>query len=757
MEEMIKGHPESDFKAEKDHLAECLTVIRRNIANYEEQLAINKAETKELYDNYRSGDSELHNELVTGLDWQKQLERTVQKNHLAEERPYFGRIDYEEHHEQSISERYYIGRNGILQKRRGADDNKPGNEKFSIYIGKNGIMKDTSNVLIVDWRAPVASVYYDSDIGKCSYSSPDGSSIEIDLQKKRTYEIENSQLIDYYDTEVIANDEFLTKYLAKNKEVVLGEIIATIQKEQNLIIRDTPWHSVIVQGVAGSGKTTVAMHRISYLLYNYKTKLRQEEFYIIGSNKTLLNYITGVLPNLDVYFVKQMTMAEFFKSILAKDFTEKKGKYSDTDILKTANTAGYKQFKGSLEFVRLMEEFLDKYQYEMIPVADVHYHNRIIYREEDIRQLIASFPMFPAQEKIDMLNKRIVNKVKMVLENEEAEKEDIKEEVRKIKDYFGKKNKKLDIVDIYVKFLTMLSVKGMTDSAENPADNNMSDNRAGGFLEIKEAARFILSEIMDKRYDIYDYAMMALIKKRLRVSDDFDFVSHIVIDEAQDFGVSIFAVLRKLFKECQYTIMGDVSQNIYYDTGMNDWKALRSIVFDDNKDKFYLLAKSYRNTVEISDYASAVLKKCTFETYDIEPIIRHGNPVGINIMTNEEGCVKKCVELIGRFKAEGYDTTAVICHDMEEARRVEGLLKEQAEVVPLAEDVSEIKFVNGVMVLPVHLTKGLEFDSVILWKPVEKNYPVNDANAKLLYVAITRALHECELVADEELSGLLKV
>ena len=133
----------------------------------------------------------------------------------------------------------------------------------------------------MDWRAPVANAYYENNLGKCSYRAPGDVDIPIDLTRKRTYEIEGGKLLDFFDSEVIANDELLTKYLAKNKQAVLGEIVATIQKEQNEIIRKSPYHNVIVQGVAGSGKTTVAMHRISYILYNYAERFRPEDFYIV--------------------------------------------------------------------------------------------------------------------------------------------------------------------------------------------------------------------------------------------------------------------------------------------------------------------------------------------------------------------------------------------------------------------------------------------------------------------------------------------
>ncbi len=208
------------------------------------------------------------------------MKTALRKNQRALKKPYFGRIDIK--------------------------DNDREEETF--YIGKGGVMKDTTTIMVVDWRAPLANVYYENGLGECSYIAPDKIKITIDLKKKRTFEIDGEKLIDYFDSEVVTNDDLLTKYLAKNKEAVLGEIIATIQKEQNDIIRKSPYRNMIVQGVAGSGKTTVAMHRISYILYNYAEDFKPEDFYIIGSNHILLNYITGVLPDLDVHGVKQMTM-----------------------------------------------------------------------------------------------------------------------------------------------------------------------------------------------------------------------------------------------------------------------------------------------------------------------------------------------------------------------------------------------------------------------------------------------------------------
>ncbi len=749
----------SEWKKEEKQLEQCVTVIRKNIDDYRMKLKEIRTETKELYDNYRSDNPELHNDLVIGLSMQSQMERTLNKNIAALKNPFFGRIDYIEHGEaaKSVNAENRITNNtacpgqtsnessGII-KRQISDENK----NFSLYIGKNGISRSSTDIIIIDWRAPVSGVYYDSDIGESSYLSPFGDRIDITLNLKRTFEISDSRLVDFYDTDVIANDEFLTKYLGKNKEVVLGEIIATIQKEQNEIIRDTPWHSVIVQGVAGSGKTTVAMHRISYLLYNYKDRFQSDEFYIIGSNKMLLNYITGVLPNLDVYNINQMTLEEFLLQLLEEDFKIKKGKYIlinsfaklSTDK-QTKNAVALKRFKGSIHFIKALEAYLNQYELSALAPESIIYHEKVVYSREEILDFLSIFKEKPLQEKIDLLNKRLMSKIRLVNEKEQQEKEVISGEAKKFKDYFGKKQNKINLMEIYISFLNNLN------------EDRMRYRKLNYEIPEPEVIHLLIHNLIHKSIDLYDLGMLTYIKKRLKLSRDFEFVSHIIVDEAQDFGVSIFYVIKQLFKECTYTIMGDITQNIHYDTGMNDWETLKEEVFLPEKDKFYVLAKSYRNTVEISDYASKVLKQCTFKTYDIEPIIRHGKEVAVTKLENEEDMLQKTVQIINENLNGDYNTIAVICRTIKETRKVHEMLGRYVALEQLREDIEEMSFNNGVMVLPIHMTKGLEFDSVILWNPDELSYQASDADAKLLYVAITRALHELHIVYRGNLAKLL--
>ena len=773
----MEPNKEAIRTAEEEHLKSCIAIIEGNIERLTSEVARMRAETKEMYDNYRSGDSELHNELVIGLDLQDKAEHTLYKNLQAEQKAYFGRIDYEEE--------YHAG----LGRREGEE-----NPKFSLYIGKNGIMQSSSDILIVDWRAPVASVYYDSDIGKSHYNAPTGEEIRIDLQLKRTFELERDKLYDFYDTDVITNDEFLTKYLAKNKEVVLGEIIATIQKEQNLIIRDTPWHTVIVQGVAGSGKTTVAMHRISYILYNFKDKFKPQEFYVIGSNHMLLNYITSVLPSLDVQGINQMTLEELLLRFLEEEFlvgtgsakaekkASKKAKhYRLIDSFRRTERE-LLHFKGSLDFMLALEYYLaeeERRSLPHLPREGLEYAGRILYRREDLEEFLQTFSCFQtsngtikaggvsAEEKIDMLNQRILKKVKMLCEMADEEREVIRRETAKFRGFFGKAKKRWNITEVYGAFLEELREKRewfCQKGLQLPPDSVL--------IQIE-------GEFLGKQADLYDMAALLLIKKRMKWCNDLDLVSHVVVDEAQDFGVSVFYSLHQAFPTATFTIMGDVSQNIYYDSGMNDWVDLRERVFSAEKDRFYRLVKSYRNTVEISRFAGKLLEKGSFETYAIDPVIRHGREAAVIEERDTDALTRQAAMLIKELLERGFSTIAVIGRDEEECKqvldgvcsslqvvreasaRVSRQASEQKEVAihEITEQTEEVNSLTGVLVLPIQMIKGLEFDAVLLWNPSEQHYPAGDANVKLLYVAVTRALHELYLLVDqrEGLCDLLQV
>ncbi len=680
---------------EEEYLKKCIGIIKDNIDAYKKDIEIMSADIQDMYERYRHDDPEIFTELSNTITMNENMKTSLRKNQRALKKPYFGRIDIKDQ----------------------------GRSEETFYIGKGGVMKDTTTIMVVDWRAPLANVYYENGLGECSYTAPDKQEITIDLKKKRTFEIDGERLIDYFDSEVVTNDDLLTKYLAKNKEAVLGEIIATIQKEQNDIIRKSPYRNMIVQGVAGSGKTTVAMHRISYILYNYVEDFKPEDFYIIGSNRILLNYITGVLPELDVHGVKQMTMEQLFIRLLYEDWNEKKYRVVPSD------KQSYR--KGTLEWFEGLVKFCNRLEDEVIPQEALYLDNMLLYSSEQIKEFIKERKNLSIQSKIDGLNQRALNKLKNEITGREISytPERKKQLIKDFTKPFGGKKWKISIFDLYKDFLLMQKEIWHDDMAIQDID------------------------VSTKNFDVYDLAALAYLYKRVKETDPIREAHHIVVDEAQDFGMMAYSVLHYCIPGCSFTIMGDVSQNIHFGFGLQDWEELKSLILTDRFDNFGILSKSYRNTVEISDFAQKILRHGSFSSYPIEPIIRHGNEVSVVKCQDELDMLNQSVKVIEGWQRDGYDTIAVVCRDAREAEKV---AKNLGERIAIEEsDLEKAEFKKGIMVLPVEYTKGLEFDTVLIYNPTSSGYPEDDGHAKLLYVAATRALHELAVLHLGDVTKLI--
>ena len=681
-----------DNQFEQKHFESILRLTAENLTKYREDEKRLSDELYTLLETYGAKDVEaLSIDNIQVL--YERAQREAARAEKARSKPFFGRID-------------------LIDEGHGGEE--------TIYIGKVGINRDITHIEVVDWRAPISNSYYESHLGKITYSVPNERDFEIDLKKKRTYEIKDDKLASFFDTDVVANDELLNKYLSQNKKAVLGEIIATIQKEQNDIIRQSPYKSMIVQGAAGSGKTTVAMHRISYILYNYEKDFKPVDFYIVGSNKILLNYITSVLPDLDVNGVRQMTMEELFVRLLYEDWNS--DKQNIAPLAQASKVFPEAMKRGTLDWFYDLETFCLAFERTMINTADVILKsNENVLLEHDVCETlltsdsIVAFldenPQMSIQSKINLLNKRVLSR----LENEITGKEiqytadEKKALVRFYRQYFGGKKWKISIYDIYKDFL---SAQEQHYNTVFPFDESSPD--------------------------LYDLAALAYIYKRTKEDDPIIEARHVVIDEAQDFGMMAYMSLHYCVRGCTYTIMGDVAQNIHYNHGLNDWTELRDNFLTGEFDSFNLLRKSYRNTVEISHFATDILRHGSFAIYPVEPIIRHGNEVTVARFEDDDRLIKAAADKINEWKKSGYETIAVICRDDATSRAVSDKLSAYTDV----NDYDAMEFDNGTMVLPITYTKGLEFDCCILMNPDEEAYPASDANVKLLYVAATRALHE---------------
>lgn len=681
-------------KDEEEQLAGIIQIAQDNLEKTEKAGTKLTDELHELTETYGTKDKEA---LAMFHNTQSQLrenQRDLFRSRKARSKPYFGRIDFK-------------------------DPKIPYAESY--YVGRVGISKDGSEPVVIDWRAPIASVYYENNMGPCTYTVKKEGTCKIDLKRKRTYEIAEDRLIDFFDSDVVANDELLTRYLARNKSAVLGEIIATIQKEQNAVIRRSPKMNLIVQGVAGSGKTTVAMHRISYILYNYGEEFRPEDFYIIGSNRILLNYITGVLPDLDVYGAAQMTMEELFVRLLYEDWDPEVCHIRAVD-----RTDRSVWIKGSYEWFHDLEMFCTELERNTIPRECVRMENGVpLMKSSTIRNCMENNPLVSMQGKINMLN----HMLRARLENEVTGKSvtyppDVKKELfRKYRRHFGKDVWKGSIFEVYQNFLRSQKEKGKT------------------------------VPFTENSFDLYDLAALAYIYKRIKEIDGVREASHVIIDEAQDFGMMAYGALAYCLRGCTYTIMGDVSQNIHYGYGLNDWEDLKGLMLRGTTNGFAVLRKSYRNTVEISNFATDILRHGSFPVYPVDPIERHGSGVSIRECTDREALLPATVDTIRKWMKNGRETIAVICRDEAEASDVS---RELGRELPLADSNPETaEFTEGIMVLPVEYTKGLEFDAVILYDPTETACPSEDRYVKLLYVAATRALHELSVIYTGKLTGLI--
>ena len=493
---------ENEQMLEQKKLDEFLQVINENLKELREKKKEVDQENKELYDAYMEGDVELYSSLMVSSTMQDHVNHSITANESALEKTHFGRIDY------------------LDQEKR---------EQYRLYIGKHGITKNATDIVIMDWRAAAASIYYEGTTGECSYRTPQGKMIPIRLDLKRTFDIDGPVLNGFYDSDTAANDELLIKYLAKNKDVVLGEIVATIQQEQNTIIRERPNRSMIVQGVAGSGKTTVAVHRISYILYNFSDRYDPSEICIIGSNDILLNYIASGLPSLDVYNTKQYRMEKLFEYLIGA-YLPKKYEIIPTLVQESSEL----RLKSSLAFVQTIERWTRDEESRIIPTEEVRDKSYTFLSQESIDQYCRYFADRSVVSKMENLNTRLAAAIKLEMDGEDANVR--KEMLKKYKKHFSKNYKKRSLVQLYIDFLSSLEehlANATEDANENSTNTNIMSSTTWSEWKKRVKKGF---------FDCYDLAAMALLAHGWLDEGDDDEFAQMYIDEAQDYGVAAMAL-----------------------------------------------------------------------------------------------------------------------------------------------------------------------------------------------------------------------
>ncbi|WP_243387619.1 HelD family protein [Bacillus kexueae] len=690
----------------------------------------------------------------------------------AKEEPYFGRFDI------------FSG--------------EEGEETF--YIGKQGIRDKNENLIVVDWRMPIASVYYNFTPGKPKQvyeveqnNGRVSNKITVEVVRKREFTIikkkikkivqqvakqDSSQNITLSEEgeEQTINDNFLREILEQGKTTgYLKEIIATIQREQDKAIRQPIDRNVVIQGVAGSGKSSIALHRLSFLLFNNK-KLRPESILILGPSKLFISSFKDLLPELDLEGIQQMTFHQLtinsLKSILNNKVDLTYNWYFEDILFNDQQELERKrvEFKGSESLALLLDIFIEemKSQYEHRFTPIVIFDERL--DKEKLKKIFDGYSYLPFGNKVERFIQHVENHFKHIMDQKIVDltkqyelivnsflknggitqseyinlSERIKSiyqfKIRKLKNEFKEsfstwKEKMIlpEIVSIYKQVLTF----EVLSAFNHEVDKDVPDLFKGYLL--KKITYFDLPPLF------YIYLLLY---------DNTYKYTHIVVDEAQDLSYLHFAVLKKLTKTM--TILGDKDQCIYMGYGQNDWDNLMDSIFDRERDTVLTLDTSYRSTRQIIEVANTVLKNHNPTSFQkISSVNRKGAPVQFVEVTSGQELIENIISTIREWKVS-YRRIAIIHKDEQKAIKLANYLQQEykSEVVYVhpEKEVTD----QSISILTSYYSKGMEFDAVILVNINEENFPKDELYTRLLYVLITRAQKELRVFYQNSPSHLLE-
>ncbi|OLO26766.1 hypothetical protein BTR23_22025 [Alkalihalophilus pseudofirmus] len=671
-----------------------------------------------------------------------------------------------------------------------------GEETF--YIGKQGVIDTEYETVVVDWRRPMASVFYNFTPGqsKQSYVVVDEKknnkkTFTLDVLQKREFTINNSKIVrviqqvaDLHSEknktftdkgeQITVTDDFLREMI-ENTETTgyLKEIIATIQHEQNIAIRQPISKNVIIQGVAGSGKSSIALHRLSFLLYNNKN-VRPQDVLILGPSNMFISSYKDLLPELDLEGITQYTFSQLAESILKGHVTKVKQNsfpYFFENVLFNAEARKERQriaFKGSESFSMLIDSFIVEYKKkfkERFSLVSL-WGERL--EAEDLLEVYDGYAYLPFSKRVSKFIEHVEGIYKRHLDHKIAELNEqfefvtekylhetgfsndklgsLKKDMLLVfqhkkhklqteyKEFVKNWKKKMSLPNPISLYQQILSVEVLT------AFHNEKDS------EIIEAFR----GYENKEIDYFDLA--PLLYFYLSFYDEVKRYAHIVIDEAQDFSYLHFAVIKQLTKTM--TILGDKDQSIFMDYGQNNWDVVKSLLFDQSEDQLLNMDTSYRSTTEIIEAANTVLTNQRPNRQPITSINRSGPAVSFNKVANGAELIQNILEVLEDWKTK-YKRIAIIHKDEQKAEKLANYLqKEFNKDIAYVKPDEEMK-PEPVSVIASYNSKGMEFDAVVIVNVNEETFPKDDFHARLLYVLLTRAQQEVTVFYQDTPSQLL--
>lgn len=592
----------------------------------------------------------------------------------------------------------YFGRIDFLEK-------KENSKVMPIYIGIHTFYDPESRAtLIHDWRAPVSSMFYDHELGEAGYRSPSGE-IKGEISLKRQYRIRGGKMEFMIESALTVHDDILQKELSSNADDKMKNIVATIQREQNQIIRNEDIRTLIIQGVAGSGKTSIALHRIAYLLYTFRDSISSKDILIISPNKVFSDYISNVLPELGEETVPETSMEQILSGVL-----EHKYKYQTyfglvNELLEKPSSSLINRiaYKASFGFISELDKFILHIENTYFKAADVKLTKYITIPAPFIEEQYLRFNRYPIRRRFDAMADYMLDmlKIQYTFTVTTTGRNLLKKEIRLM---FAGNND----IQVYKDFFKWTNNPGMFKM------------RKGHTLEYS------------------DLAPLAYLHLALEGNGNQPFrVKHLLIDEMQDYSPIQYKVIQKLFP-CRKTVLGDAGQSVN-PYGSSTAETIQKSL---TASEIMKLCKSYRSTFEITDFAQKIHPNA-----ELEPVARHGEKPQILQFGSAVEELSGIMGLISTYRKSGYKSLGIICKTEQQAREMADVLKSYANDISFLSSQSSA-FVQGIVITSAHMAKGLEFDEVIIPQTDERNYR-SEIDKSMLYVAVTRAMHRLTLTFHE--------
>jgi DNA helicase II / ATP-dependent DNA helicase PcrA len=681
-----------------------------------------------------------------------QINRQMKTLGKLKKSPYFGRIDILENGEMSV-DRVYLGIASLMD---GNDD----------------------NFLIYDWRAPISSLYYDYAPGPVQYDTLEGT-IEGVMELKRQFIIRASKIDGMFDTGITIGDEMLQEVLGNNASSQMKSIVATIQREQNQIIRNEKSKFLLVHGVAGSGKTSAALQRVAYLLYRNRKTIKSENILLFSPNTLFNSYVATVLPELGEENMQQTTFQEYLNDRLGKEFDVEDPFTQMEFLLSNCHNPDFEirlngiQVKASLAFKRQIDHYADRLSNKGLIFKDLYFRKECIISKMDIHDYFYSLDrsisipnrlQFVKEWLLHLLKKRIKQERSKEWVEEELQfldKEDFLVVFNKLQEknnytensfndfdleqkLLASKvvNEKFKPLIVMVKKLIFLDIASIYQQLFEEKELDGSEVS----FDWDNSCKQTIKKIESMKISYEDATPFAYLQDVLEGRKSNTAIRHIFIDEAQDYSPFQFAFIQRLFPYSKMTLLGDFNQAIFSGatgaaTILTDFTNMEEEI------ETFQLSKTYRSTKQIVDFTSSLIA----DGGKIEAFNRNGQKPCLTMVSDLEMLNNKVLQKIQDLKQDGLQTIAVICRTAIESRLAYGALQDEPSIHLV--EKGTISYEKGISVIPAYLAKGIEFDAVIIYDCSQYQH---ERERKLLYTACTRAMHELQLFATGGISPLMR-